>query len=66
MSCSTKLVKYDDFSDMEVKTFKKGTSFSDCHRGAMWTSPAFESSHESGNLLNVVLTSSSFTLTFRG
>lgn len=41
---------------MEVKSFKKGTSFSDCHKGATWASCAIESLHEQDTLLNIVLT----------
>lgn len=37
---------------MEVKSFKKGTSFSNCHKVAMWT--PIESLHEPGTLLNVI------------
>lgn len=52
---------------MDVKVFKKETYFSNCHKGATWaSSPTIESLHESGTILNVVLTSSSFTLTLRG
>lgn len=52
---------------MDVKVFKKKSSFSNCHKGATWASSlTIESLHESDTILNVVLTSSSFTLTFRG
>ena len=37
---------------MEVKSFQKGTSFSNCHKVAMWT--PIESLHEPGPLLIVI------------